>query len=978
MCRLTDILKAPGMEYRPRNYWGWLENITPEETSWQIDKMYEAGLGGYVMHARGGLTMPYMGKQWVESVKAMIETGKKHGMVTIADDEHGWPSGFGAGKVNGLGKDYQLKYLLCEEAPAGSTECSEGTLGLWLKRDFSPVSDISQVPADEAVVRVYYKIDPFYVDNMDAKVVRAFIDASYEDYKRHVGSSFGDGLYGIFSDEPQVARYSTPWSFTIPALFIECYGYDLIPVIYKLFYDVPGCEKVRYDTFCLMQKCFVENYAKQIYEWCDENGLAFMGHTCLEDDLYQQIRNSVGTMAFYEYMHVPGIDWLCRVPLNNMTILQLTSAAAQMGKKRVLSEMYGCAGWNVSLEELRWIAQWQAVLGVNDQLQHLGLYSLRGSRKREYPASLFYQQPWFEKYRPYNEYFARISKMLCETKPETDVLLLHPMKSAFVTYNGLDDSRTNKLQSDFIGLTDLLLGMNISLHYGDEVLMARHGRVADSRLIIGCESYSTVILPSVCTLDMSTCSLLEQLIDQGGRVIIAGDAPYLLEGAPDSAVKDLCSRFERVEPTYEGISAAIKRTGYVKCTDSENRLIYVSRREFEGKKVYYIVNNDLQHGYDFEFVTGSDICLREYYPMTGELSEYRADTARLHIDAAGAMILMEDTADGRPCAPEKFYSGCITLDGEFDIVKTTDNFLTLDRCCLSFDGESFFDEDFHLNIQKRLISDGMDRDIWLSFSFNVDTVPEGQLYLIIEDPQRHEILLNGQPVSNISQGWVVDKCLEKLPITVKQGRNTILLKRRFKNPANVYRVKNDPTIHEAESNRVTVETEIESIYIMGQFAVTNRAETKLTDRRTVCTSGDFSITTLPAKVDIGRIEREGFPYFAGSITLEKEFILDEVPQAARIVTGRPDTIISEHSINNTDVGMLFWAPYELDVTDKLKKGLNKLSVTLTNSCRNMFGPHHNLECEPYGVGPHSYPPQTTDIYLVRFGIEDGIKIEMSR
>jgi len=76
--------------------------------------------------------------------------------------------------------------------------------------------------------------------------------------------------------------------------------------------------------------------------------------------------------------------------------------------------------------------------------------------------------------------------------------------------------------------------------------------------------------------------------------------------------------------------------------------------------------------------------------------------------------------------------------------------------------------------------------------------------------------------------------------------------------------------------------------------------------------------------------------------------------------------------------MLFWAPYELDVTDKLKKGLNKLSVTLTNSCRNMFGPHHNLECEPYGVGPHSYPPQTTDIYLVRFGIEDGIKIEMSR
>ena len=41
------------------------------------------------------------------------------------------------------------------------------------------------------------------------------------------------------------------------------------------------------------------------------------------------------------------------------------------------------------------ISQWQNVLGINLQLQHLGLYSLKGLRKREYPASLFFQQPWW-------------------------------------------------------------------------------------------------------------------------------------------------------------------------------------------------------------------------------------------------------------------------------------------------------------------------------------------------------------------------------------------------------------------------------------------------------------------------------------------------------------------------------------------------------------------------------------------------------
>ena len=89
MHRIEKALANPEMEYRPRNYWGWLENITPEETRWQVRQMYQAGLGGYVMHARGGLTIPYAGEQWMNSVRAMIDEGRKYGMVTIVDDEHG-------------------------------------------------------------------------------------------------------------------------------------------------------------------------------------------------------------------------------------------------------------------------------------------------------------------------------------------------------------------------------------------------------------------------------------------------------------------------------------------------------------------------------------------------------------------------------------------------------------------------------------------------------------------------------------------------------------------------------------------------------------------------------------------------------------------------------------------------------------------------------------------------------------------------
>ena len=65
---------------------------------------------------------------------------------------------------------------------------------------------------------------------MSSRVTDAFIEASYEDYKKKAGDLFGKGLFGVFSDEPQTARYATPWSIDLPELFQARYGYS--PVSY--------------------------------------------------------------------------------------------------------------------------------------------------------------------------------------------------------------------------------------------------------------------------------------------------------------------------------------------------------------------------------------------------------------------------------------------------------------------------------------------------------------------------------------------------------------------------------------------------------------------------------------------------------------------------------------------------------------------------------------------------------------------------
>ena len=42
-------------KYRPIPFWSWNEKLDVEETKRQIRIMDDAGIGGYFMHARGGL-----------------------------------------------------------------------------------------------------------------------------------------------------------------------------------------------------------------------------------------------------------------------------------------------------------------------------------------------------------------------------------------------------------------------------------------------------------------------------------------------------------------------------------------------------------------------------------------------------------------------------------------------------------------------------------------------------------------------------------------------------------------------------------------------------------------------------------------------------------------------------------------------------------------------------------------------------------
>ena len=200
-------LKNPPKKYRPAPFWSWNEKLDVAETARQVREMEEVGLGGYFMHARGGLQTEYMSHEWFDNVSAAIEEGEKLGMRSWGYDENGWPSGFGSGVVNGLGVKYQQKYLRYEE-----TEIPKNT-----------EETIINLPFDGKIIHFYYEVNPFYVDTLDGEVIDEFLRSTHEVYKKELGARFTK-MDGFFTDEPQVSRDGLPWSFILEREYQKAYG----------------------------------------------------------------------------------------------------------------------------------------------------------------------------------------------------------------------------------------------------------------------------------------------------------------------------------------------------------------------------------------------------------------------------------------------------------------------------------------------------------------------------------------------------------------------------------------------------------------------------------------------------------------------------------------------------------------------------------------------------------------------------------
>lgn len=1031
-----------GFLYRGIPFFSWNGDLDPEELRRQVREMKKVGLAGFFMHGRTGLITEYLSERWMACVDACIDEAKKVGMNAWLYDENGFPSGGADRRVAESGEEFVRKTLCCSEETSVSFKWGETTIAAFAAkrcgdsfehlRRITDEKNAKAIDKHSVILHFYYSVGG-YVDVISKKAIRRFIDLTYEHYLQVFGDTFGTEIPGIFTDEPSYGLL--PWSFELPERFRKEAGTDIVDALPGLFYRVPGFQKARHDFWSTVLAMFVEAYMGQIGPWCEKHGLALTGHVAWAETLMGQMTFHAASMPSYEPMQIPGTNHLAMRLMDAMREKQVTSVARQFGKPRVLSETSGGMGWGVNFEHLKWVMEWQLVLGINLFCQHLHHYTLHGPAKRDIPPSYHFQQPWWNEYKMLNDYIARLSFMLTQGKRTAEILVIHPIGSAWTLFDGSDISGSvdthggaelsayNDRQAE---ICNAMLAIHRDFDYGDELLLARYGKVDGARLAMGEVSYGIVVLPELLSIRRSTLALLKAFISNGGKLVCIGPPPTLIEGVPsDEPAEILRDAYCFTLPPWPADFEKAGRFGQPKCFEGtlttlkaemdkiaatsleisdaagrEAAHIYAHERVLEGGwRLVFLVNISREKTVDATVkMSGKNLCVERWDAETGETEllpgRQEGDTLITSLCflpmQSCLLVLKPKEAHVEIGTVREEAIGSVALSGAWSVACDEPNALTLDYCRWASDGGELGTLQPTLKVlrewtQRMKDQPGRQPDLVLEYAFEVDpaaSIDFGSLMLIVEMPALFAITVNGQKVSSQDQGWWRDIAFRKIPIgaCVQPGANVIRL-----------------------AGKWTPRTEIESVYLTGAFGVQAVAPYREGDRHTVLTEGGFVLCERPNAVETGNfaagtdLTSHGYPFYAGNVELtqtvsvpadwfhedQKRIYLDMEPPHAVLVRTR---------INGEDVGVRAWHPFQFDVTRWIRPGDNEITLKLFGSCRNLLGPHHHWRGEVLYTGPafgftkspdedEPQVPQNTwvDRYcFIRFGLSGVPKLRCVR
>ena len=672
-----------------------------------------------------------------------------------------------------------------------------------------------------------------------------------------------------------------------------------------------------------------------------------------EPTLHSQTAALGEAMRSYRSFQLPGIDLLCNSH-EFTTAKQAQSAAHQFGYEGVLSELYGVTGWDCDFRTYKHQGDWQAALGITVRVPHLSWYAMAGEAKRDYPASISYQSPWYKEYGAIEDHFARVNTALTRGKPIVKVGVIHPVESFWLHWGPNDKSAIFRDGTDenFLSLTKWLLEGSIDFYFICESLLPSLCEKGSAPFKVGEMEYDTIIVPACETLRSTTLERLEEFRKNGGSLMFLGAAPKLCAAVASERGKALYDISEHIDYTRSALITAMEkdRTLTIRYDNGSltDDLIYQLRQDEDCRWLFVCHdkephNKDIDNGDDIRITINGEYGVVIYDTENGSIvsADYKIKNGKTvifdHIYAYESRLYkLVDVASASPKAEkEKAQRTAIRVPSQVEYELSEENILVLDMAEFKIEGEEEFspkEEILRLDnicrerlglrergeaiVQPWVYGEAPDvSKVTLRYTFNSEIDYDGA-FLGLEDAEKAEIIFNGERVSNEIVDNYVDFSIYKVKLgKIKKGENELIITYPFGPSAN-----------------------LETVFVLGCFGV-----------RVVGT--ESTVIALPEKIGFGEILSQGFPFYSGAITYKIPVNVENGSIEVEASDYRGGLITVE--VDGEKKGRIIYSTYTLEIND-IENGEHEIGVKLYTHRYNSFGPIHLVNEKESWHGPGAW------------------------
>ncbi len=420
-------------------------DLTQAEINQAMRNVRDSGFAGIVLFNKppdGFDNEAYLSDFWFEVTERFILATREQELALWINDGFDFPPGDAGGRITQ--RNPELTQLRLRPNPEGRLEVATVPWG---------------APAFE-----------------EPESSRLFIEIVYEEYYRRLNKYFANGISGFFSDADN-RRVTTntpgdldgeryyPWSRNFSPAFQERFGYALEPRLRGLF---AGTDRSVLRDYWRLAGELYQQWFRNNHQWCQAHNLKYTFHT--SDTGPQEFENCYRSSAFSEgaplellqNADLPGTDHEVAVldsgthydarlfhpavtlgggtersqhpnfyhTARDLRAKYAASAAFLNHRPRVMCEMFAATNWGTTYNELRQIATWQILQGVNFIVPHAVHHRLHRSTKFFAPPEFMHSLARHG-LREFNDYLARCCLAASQGEYPAEIAVADPTEAVW-------------------------------------------------------------------------------------------------------------------------------------------------------------------------------------------------------------------------------------------------------------------------------------------------------------------------------------------------------------------------------------------------------------------------------------------------------------------------------------------------------------------------------------------------------------------